>query len=36
MKASSQQLLEKATRAIEAAVSLLENGYPEFIQGMKA
>ena len=33
MKASSQQLLKKAVRAIEAAESLLENGYPEFSTG---
>ena len=33
MKISSQKLLEKAARAIEAAISLLENGYPEFSTG---
>ena len=33
MNDSSQQLLEKAARAIEAAEMLLENGYPEFSTG---
>ncbi len=33
MKESSKRLLEKASRAIEAAVTLLENGLGEFSTG---
>ena len=33
MKESTRSLLEKATRAIQAAESLLENGFPDFATG---
>ena len=33
MKESSRRLLDKAARAIEAAETLLEHGYPEFATG---
>ncbi len=33
MKESSRRLLDKALRAIEAAETLLEHGYPEFATG---
>ena len=34
MKESSRRLLDKAGRAIEAAETLLVNGYPEFATGL--
>lgn len=36
MKESSQRLLDKASRAIEAAETLLENRLGEFLQTAKA
>ena len=33
MKESSSRLLDKAARALEAAETLLEHGYPEFATG---